>query len=128
MPVDPKRDDVRRYLDEDPGGPVVMLNLLKYRPGGEETYAAYGRALREYLPRIGAQVLYSGDCSTILVAPDGWDWDAVLIVRYPSRQAFRQMVADPEYLKVSRLRAEALEEAVLQATVPWARPDAQPPS
>jgi hypothetical protein len=59
---------------------------------------------------IGAEVLYVGDCSTVLVAPSGRDWDAVLIVRYPSRQAFRA---------VTHLRTEALTEAVLQATVPW---------
>ena len=46
-------------------------------------------------------------------------WDAVLIVRYPSRQAFSDMVADPEYQQVTRLRTEALTEAVLQATLPW---------
>ena len=121
MPVDPTRDDVRRYVAEDPGGPVVMLNLLKYRPGGKESYGAYARALRDYLPKIGAEVLYAGNCSTTLVAPDGWDWDALLIVRYPNREAFTNMVRDPEYQKVTHLRTEALTEAVLQATVPWIR-------
>jgi uncharacterized protein (DUF1330 family) len=121
VPVDPTRDDVRRYVAEDPGGPVVMLNLLKYRPGGRESYRAYGRALRDYLPKIGAEVLYAGNCSTTLVAPESWDWDALLIVRYPSREAFTSMVRDPEYQKVTHLRTEALTEAVLQATVPWIR-------
>ena len=121
MPVDPTRDDVRRFIAEDPGGPVVMLNLLKFKPGGEESYAAYGRALRDYLPKIGAEVLYAGNCSTPLVAPEGWDWDALLVVRYPSRETFMEMVRDPEYQKVTHLRTEALTEAVLQATVPWGR-------
>jgi uncharacterized protein (DUF1330 family) len=75
--------------------------------------------LKDYLPGIGAEVLYVGDCSTVLVAPAGWDWDAVLIVRYPSRQAFSAMVGDPAYQAVTHLRTEALTEAVLQATVPW---------
>jgi uncharacterized protein (DUF1330 family) len=64
-------------------------------------------------------VLYVGDCSTALVAPSAWDWDAVLIVRYPSRQTFSEMVSDPAYQAVTHLRSEALTEAVLQATVPW---------
>jgi hypothetical protein len=29
------------------------------------------------------------------------------------------MVADPEYQEVTRLRTAALQEAVLQPTVPW---------
>lgn len=119
MPVDPTGEDLKRYLREDPGGPVVMLNLLKYKPGGEASYRAYGRALEAYLPRIGAEVLYAGDAATALVAPPGWDWDAVLVVRYPDRQTFSAMVRDPEYQRVTHLRTEALTEAVLQATVPW---------
>jgi len=121
VPVDPSPDDIRRYIAEDSGGPVVMLNLLKYKPGGEESYRAYGRAVQDYLPRIGAEVLYAGDCSTPLVAPEGWDWDALLVVRYPSREAFMTMVRDPEYQKVTQLRTESLTEAVLQATLPWMR-------
>lgn len=121
MPVDPTRDDVRRLMAEDSGGPVVMLNLLKYKPGGEDSYRAYGRAVQDYLPKIGAEVLYAGTCSTPLVAPEGWDWDALLVVRYPSREAFMSMVRDPEYQQVTHLRTEALTEAVLQATVPWIR-------
>ena len=54
-----------------------------------------------------------------MVAEQGQAWDAVLLVRYPSRQAFSQMVADPEYQEVTRLRTVALEEAVLQPTTPW---------
>jgi uncharacterized protein (DUF1330 family) len=119
LSVDPGGEDLKRYIKQDPGGPVVMLNLLKYRAGGEASYRAYSAALKDYLPSIGAEVLYVGDCSTVLVAPDGWDWDAVLIVRYPSRQAFSAMVADPSYQAVTHLRTEALTEAVLQATSPW---------
>ena len=119
MPVNPRGQDLKRYVEEDPGGPVVMLNLLKYAPDGELSYRAYSDALSHYLPSIGAEVLYVGDCSTILVAPADWEWDAVLVVRYPSRQAFSAMVRDPAYQAVSHLRTDALTEAVLQATVPW---------
>jgi uncharacterized protein (DUF1330 family) len=121
VPVDPTREDVRRYLSEDSGGPVVMLNLIKYKPGGRESYRAYSRAMQHYLPKIGAEVLYAGNCSTALVAPEAWDWDALLVVRYPSRETFVNMVRDPEYQKVTHLRSNALTEAVLQATVPWSR-------
>jgi len=49
VPVDPTHDDLRRYMAEDSGGPVVMLNLIKYKPGGRESYRGYGRPLRDYL-------------------------------------------------------------------------------
>ncbi|MDF9715337.1 DUF1330 domain-containing protein [Nocardioides sp. ChNu-153] len=121
MAINPTGKDIKRYLTEDPGGPVVMLNLLRFADGGREEYARYAAALEEtFLPRYGAQVLYAGDGSTTLVAETGQDWDAVLLVRYPDRQAFSRMVADPEYQQVTQHRTNALTEAVLQATVPWA--------
>jgi len=120
MAVDPRGADLKRYLQEDPGGPVVMLNLLRFAEGGRELYAQYARALADtFLPRYGGEVLYAGDGSTPLVAESGQAWDAVLLVRYPSREAFSRMVADPEYQRVTGLRTRALTEAVLQATVPW---------
>lgn len=121
MAVDPVGADLKRLLAEDPGGPVVMLNLLRFKPdGGRESYAKYSEALADtYLARYGGEVLYAGDGSTVLVAEAGQAWDAVLVVRYPSREAFSRMVADPEYQQFTHFRTEALEEAVLQATVPW---------
>jgi uncharacterized protein (DUF1330 family) len=53
-----------------------------------------------------------------LVAEDGQKWDMVVLVRYPSRQQFVDMVNDPTYQRFEHLRTEALVEAVLQATTP----------
>jgi uncharacterized protein (DUF1330 family) len=120
MAIDPRGRDLKRFLEEDPGGPVVMINLLRFADGGREQYDRYAEALTStFLPRYGGEVLYAGDGSTPLVAEEGQDWDAVLLVRYPSREAFSSMVADPEYQTVTSLRTDALVEAVLQATVPW---------
>lgn len=126
MAVDPRGTDLKRYLAEDPGGPVVMLNLLRFGDGGREGYGRYARALSEtFLPRHGGEVLYAGDGSTALVAEDGQAWDAVLLVRYSSRAAFSAMVRDPEYQEVTAWRTDSLTEAVLQATVEWV--DGVPP-
>jgi uncharacterized protein (DUF1330 family) len=121
MPVDPRGHDLKRLLDEDEGGPIVMLNLLRYEDGigARDSYIEYARRIQPFLERYGAEVVYVGDCSTSLVAPQEWDWDAILLVRYPSRRAFSEMVADPEYQRITHLRSEALSEAVLQATQPW---------
>src|SRR3954452_20223476 len=96
MAIDPRGADLKRYLQEDPGGPVVMLNLLRFAEGGRESYDQYAKALFEtFLPRYGGKVLYAGDGGTPLVAEQGQDWDTVLLVRYPSREAFSHMVAEP---------------------------------
>jgi uncharacterized protein (DUF1330 family) len=120
LTVDPRGSDLERFLAEDPGGPVVMLNLLRFLPdGGRAGYAQYVEHFRRTAAPFGAEVLYAGDGSTALVAEPGQSWDAVLLVRYPSRQAFSDMVRDPAYGEGSSLRTQALKEAVLQATVPW---------
>ncbi|MCA1711575.1 MAG: DUF1330 domain-containing protein [Actinobacteria bacterium] len=118
--IDPTGADLKRYLAEDPGGPVVMLNLLRYKAdGGREQYLEYVRHFRRTSAPFGAEVLYVGDGSSVLVAEAGQEWDSVLLVRYPSRTAFSDMVRDPEYGAGAHLRTGALTEAVLQATVPW---------
>jgi uncharacterized protein (DUF1330 family) len=119
MAVDPTGADLKRYLAEDPGGPVVMLNLLRFQPdGGRARYADYVEHFTRTAAPFGAEVLYVGDGSTAVVAEAGQAWDAVLLVRYPSRQAFSDMIRDPAYGEGTHLRTEALTEAVLQATVP----------
>jgi len=109
-----------RYTSEDAGGPVVMLNLLRFRPGGEAKYAAYAEQFEAagINAKYGLEVLYAGLGSTALVADDGQAWDMVVLVRYPSRQHFTQMIKDPAYQEFEHLRTEALVESVLQATTP----------
>ncbi|SEP28695.1 DUF1330 domain-containing protein [Trujillonella endophytica] len=120
MAIDPTGADLKRFLAEDPGGPVVMLNLLRFAEGGRASYEQYSNAIRDtFLPRYGAEVVYAGSGTTALVAEPGQEWDAVLLVRYPSREAFSRMVADPEYQQFTHFRTEALTEAVLQPTTPW---------
>ncbi len=119
MSVDPTGQDLKRYLAEDPGGPVVMLNLLRFKDGGRDSYDRYVEEFRRHSGRFGAEVVYAGDCDTVLVAPETHVWDAVLLVRYPTRQAFSDMVRDPDYQEITHLRSEALESAVLQATEAW---------
>ncbi|MEU1799533.1 DUF1330 domain-containing protein [Streptomyces sp. NPDC019937] len=107
-------------LAEDPGGPVVMLNLLRFRPdGGRESYQRYAEALRGGISaRYGAQVEYMGEGGRALVAEDGQAWDMVALVRYPDRRAFVSMIRDPAYQAVAHLRSDALVESVLQPTAP----------
>src|SRR3954447_24616818 len=122
LAVDPTGQDLKHFLADDPGGPVVMLNLLRFKEGGRGSYEEYARKIQPFLDKLSAEVMFVGDLSTTLVAPDTRDGDAMLIVRYPSRQAFSSMVADPSYQEITHLRTEALEEAVLQATIPWPEP------
>lgn len=120
MAVNPTGADMKAFLAADPDAPIVMLNLLRFVDGGAERYDAYLAHFRPYAERVGGQVLYFGHGTPPVVAEPGQDWDAVLLVSYPSRRAFSDMVRDPGYQEGTHLRTEALVEAVLQPTV--ARP------
>ena len=111
---------VQQFLDEDDGGPVVMLNLLKFVPdGGVAKYRSYIEKLEStgVKERYRVEVVYGGVGSPPLAA-DGRTWDMVALFRYPSRRNFAEMIVDPDYVKIEHLRAEAVEAAVLQPTTP----------
>jgi uncharacterized protein (DUF1330 family) len=115
---------LERYLAEDPDGPVVMMNLLRFRPdGGAEKYLAYAQQFESagINAKYGVELLYAGLGGAPLVAEAGQDWDMVALVRYPSRRHFVDMVNDPVYQGFEHLRTDALVESVLQATSPVMR-------
>jgi uncharacterized protein (DUF1330 family) len=101
--------------------PVLMVNLLKFKPdGGQEHYLQYGQEVVPHLERVGATLRYAGGAPAVVIG-DGerpW-WDVILIVEYPTPQAFIDMVTTPEYLNVHEHRAAALERGDLIATSTW---------
>ena len=101
--------------------PVLMVNLLKFKAqGGLESYRRYGREVAPHLERVGASIRYAGTAPAVIIG-DGerpW-WDAILIVEYPTPQAFIDMVTTAEYAKVHEHRAAGLERGDLIATSAW---------
>jgi len=90
------------------GRPVVMLNLLRFKPdGGQERYMEYGVAVAPSLEKVGGRIVWAGEPASPLLGEQGWDM--VALVEYPSRQAFLEMIGSPEYQEIGHLRTEALE-------------------
>ena len=103
-------------------GTVVMVNLLKYRrSGGSGEYRQYGDAVTAMVERTGGRLIYVGRCDQVLIGDEGGDgWDAIALVEYPNRQAFIDMVSQPDYQKAHTHREAGLERTVLLATTPAA--------
>ncbi|MBA3866336.1 MAG: DUF1330 domain-containing protein [Solirubrobacterales bacterium] len=100
-------------------GPVVMLNLLAFRPdGGRERYEEYGGAVAPLLAKAGGRPTFMAQSGTPLLG-DG-SWDMVLLVEYPSRGAFLEMVGSEEYRAIAHLRTEALTRSELHPMDPIA--------
>jgi uncharacterized protein (DUF1330 family) len=101
--------DLSRRLGE---GPVTMLNLLAFRPdGGRERYAEYGAAVLPLLEGVGGRVVFQGAAAPAVIGTESWD--LVLLVEYPTRGAFLEMIGSAEYLAIASLRTEALARGEL---------------
>jgi uncharacterized protein (DUF1330 family) len=103
-------------------GPVVMINLLKFKPrGGSQEYGKYGDAVTQMVEARGGKLLWMGRVDQTLIGDvDANDWDAAALVQYPSRAAFIEMVSSKEYQGAHEHREGGLERTVLLACTPRA--------
>ena len=126
MPIAPTKDQIQALLDSDLDSPVVMLNLLKFaeRSGsengdegasGRDSYARYGDRVRSMLEKVGGRILWQGRGDSVVIGGDADDWDAVILVEYPSRRAFLEMTSSPKYEDVSKDRTAGLADSRLIA-------------
>ncbi len=103
----------------DDGKPVVMLNLLAFKPdGGKERYLEYGAAVAPLLEKAGGRIVFAGEPATVLLGEGSWD--LVALVEYPTRQAFLDMIGSEEYQAIAHLRTEALAKGELHPMDPAA--------
>ena len=110
----PNQDAFAAFSQRAGEGPVYMLNLLEFRPaGGAERYAEYGEAVGPLLARAGGKPVFAGRPSESLIGEG--EWDLMILVSYPTRQAFLDMVSSPEYQAIEHLRTEALVRSELRA-------------
>jgi len=119
--MDGNIDDVLTRLAEVPGDtPIDMLNLMRLVPEtGKASFAAYSKAVAPLIGKAGGKQLYSGRYNKALMG-DG-DWQVVAIVRYPSKQAFLDMVNSEAYQAIYHHRRDAIEAAELHAVLPFTR-------
>jgi uncharacterized protein (DUF1330 family) len=97
--------------------PLVMLNLLAFKSdGGRERYEEYGEAVAPSLEKVGGRIVFMGAPAPALLGEDSWD--LVVLVEYPTRQAFLDMIGSAEYQAIGHLRTEALTRGELHPMDP----------
>jgi uncharacterized protein (DUF1330 family) len=70
-------------------------------------------AVAPLLEKAGGEPIFAGRPAEHLIGEGSWDM--VLVVSYPTRQAFLDMVSSPEYQEIEHLRSEALIRSELRA-------------
>ena len=135
MSITPNPDQFAELASAPDDGPVVMLNLLKFKARadtpavgvgddgsddqtGEESYRSYGDVAVQMIEERGGSVIWAGRAQQILIGDAVQDWDQVLLVQYPSRAAFLDMVSKPEYLEAHEHRESGLERTIVVACRP----------
>ena len=113
------------------GAPILMLNLLRYNAAadypsgsehaacsGREAYRRYSRTALAKVQGVGGRVEILAPVQLALIAPQDEHWDDMLLVRYPSPEAFLAMLGDPEYQAATVHRTAALADSRLIASLP----------
>lgn len=138
---------LREWGYADDGRPVYMLNVMSYYDGlkpvprGErvtgtprEANHVYESKIAHLLFGLGGYPIFSGTSSRtsrtdrssgVLVDAAGQvsDTDDVLVVRYPSRRAFLELISDPEYLPWSPYKMASVQLALLPLSANFLVPD-----
>ena len=119
---------VRAWAEADDGKAFYMLNVMRFYdavkkiPGAPEFqgtpveanayYEAKATAL--LVPQAGSAPFMANTQGRNVIssdsdAPELDNWSRILLVRYPNRRAFLQLIADPRYAPLERFKAMALE-------------------
>ena len=107
---------VERLAADRPDDPILMLNLLKFNPGGAALFAEYGRRTAPMLEAAGGRIALAARPTHALVGDA--DWDLVLVVSYRERRSLIAFLGSDGYKAVEDLRTRALARSELIAMDP----------
>ena len=127
--LDPTQESGQDFYLNEMSGPIVMLNLLRFRDvadysaspelapaepiSGSKAYEHYMKHTRPFLEGGGGEVLFMGKGSSFLIGPSEEKWDAVLLVKQQSKDSFMAFAQNEGYLKGLGHRTAALADSRL---------------
>lgn len=125
MPTQPRPEQIRNLLAKAPKGPLVMLNLLKFKEkaeyadgrqtdlSGAQAYGLYGQEMRKLIEADGGRIVFSAPMNVLVIGDGDLEWDAVGIAEYASIESFQQITASPKYQEIGAHRVAGLEHQLL---------------
>lgn len=127
--LEPTQESGRAFVMRQIAGPVVMLNLLRFRDvadysaspelapetpiSGVAAYQLYIDHTLPFLRKSGGELIFLGKGGHFLIGPTSERWDAAMLVRQHSVGDFMAFAADQEYLSGLGHRVAALEDSRL---------------
>ena len=97
--------NVKGLKEAGPEGPIVMVNLMRFRKlsldgdgSGWDAYLRYSALTVPMIKARGGTLLWTGDAKAVaLGAQEGNQWDYLALVYYPSVAAFIDMMTSADY-------------------------------
>jgi hypothetical protein len=127
--LEPTYDAGRAFVMRGIAGPVVMLNLLRFRALADYSAhpalapawpisgaQAFQRYIDHTLPCLhvsGGRMTFYGEGGPWLIGPSGERWDAAMLVQQRSVASFLSFASNREYLEGLGHRAAAVEDSRL---------------
>jgi len=114
----PKSEQIEALRAGAADRPVVMVNLLRFKPraeppdddvSGEEAFRRYGDPMTAFITSKGARVIWVGHVDSQVMGQGGDAFDMVAVVEYPSREAFIAIATDPYVQALAVHRSAGLE-------------------
>jgi uncharacterized protein (DUF1330 family) len=123
MAIYPTAEQLQTVMAGPADRPVVMVNLLRFKPtadggdrSGEEAYRAYADAMRNVVESHGGRFVWIGRVDSVVIGDDAARFDMIGLVEYPSRQKFVEIAMSEEVRAIGGDRAAGLEMQWLIAT------------
>jgi uncharacterized protein (DUF1330 family) len=123
--INPTPAQIQALVGSSVQGPIVMLNLLKFREKaayedghdahipGVEAYMRYGVEMQKIVAAGGGRIVFNAQAKTLVVGEVEELWDAVALVEYPSPQAFVQLVTSEAVGSITHHRKAGLAGQLL---------------
>lgn len=123
---EPTEAQLAKLMSLPADAPVAALNLFhfntkaKYQPGdpefgtpageipGEAAFQKYASVAGPIIEKLGGRTVFSTPVDQMMIGPADAAWDVVAIMYFPTRQAFIDMLSNPEFQDTSRHRKAAL--------------------
>ena len=125
MAITPCDEQMAALIEIDRGGPINMLNLLKFEEfaeyaddsdaeiSGQEAYMRYGAKVVVLVKKLGGEMLFGSDANALVIGDGELRWDMVAVMKYPSVTAFFDMFNSREYDDIHLHRDAGLAHQLL---------------
>jgi uncharacterized protein (DUF1330 family) len=124
MAIYPTPEQIKELLAGPADQPVVMINLLKFKPragagegdaSGQEAYGRYAEQMRKVVESQGGRFIWAGRVDSMVIGEEDPGFHVVALVEYPSRQKFIEIAGSERVREIGAHRSSGLESQWLLA-------------